>query len=242
MQGQTECLPEANEPVSGALEYRFLTDELIPVQHPFGETIGGDLLYQAHEGHGSLGPACCRTYVEQTGREIVAIQVARGGTMVSEWLKGTARYETALKKLHAGLAKARAIGEIGKIYYLWLQGESDAIAHTPEKVYMQRLTEFKNDMKRELGVDKFGIIKVGYFCLPVRWIPWEDAEAKKWDETVMRAQERLVETDEDFVMLTRICTELSLNEQYINPFADGHYNNEAMELIGAAAGKALAKL
>ena len=243
MQGETEGLPENNKPVQGALEYRFLTDELIPVQHPFGETIGGDVLFQAHQGNsGSLGPACCRTYVEKTGREIVAIQVARGGTMISEWLNGTVRYKTAVNKLRAGLAKAREIGEIGKIYYLWLQGESDAIDHTPEETYMQRLTEFKNDMKRELGIDKFGIIKVGYFCLPVHWITWDDAEAKKWDETIMRAQERLVENDEDFVMLTRICTQLSLNEKYINPFEAGHYNNQAMEMIGSAAGETLAKL
>ena len=56
----------------------------------------------------------------------------------------------------------------------------------------------------------------------------------------MRAQERAVEEDSDFVMLTRICTELSQNPEYINPQASGHYNNVGMEIIGKEAGKELA--
>ena len=200
------------------------------------------MLFQADGGKGSLGPYCCHAYVENTGREIVAIQVARGGTMISEWLKGTARYDATINKIRAGIEKAKERGEIGKIYYLWLQGESDAIAQTAEDVYMQRLTAFKNDMKKEFGIDKFGIIKVGYYCLPVSGITWDDEEAKKWDEPPMRAQERLVASDEDFVMLTRVCMQLSLDKNYINPHAEGHYNNAAMQLIGGAAGEALAKL
>jgi hypothetical protein len=43
-------------------------------------------------------------------------------------------------------------------------------------------------------------------------------------------------------MLTRVCPELSLKPEYINPEASGHYNNAAMEIIGSEAGKALAKL
>ena len=39
MQGQTEGLPQENEPVAGALEYRYLTDECIPLQHPVGEDV-----------------------------------------------------------------------------------------------------------------------------------------------------------------------------------------------------------
>ena len=39
MQGQTEALPFPNDPVSDALEYRLLTDSLVPLMHPVGETI-----------------------------------------------------------------------------------------------------------------------------------------------------------------------------------------------------------
>ena len=36
MQGQTEGLPQDNALVQGALEYRYLTDEFIPLLHPVG--------------------------------------------------------------------------------------------------------------------------------------------------------------------------------------------------------------
>ena len=58
----------------------------------------------------------------------------------------------------------------------------------------------------------------------------------------MSAQERAVVEDSDFTMLTRVCTELSMNPEYINPEATGHYNNAAMEIIGTEAGKAIAKI
>ena len=41
MQGQTGEMPPINEPVEGALEYRFEGDSLIPLQLPVGEDIGG---------------------------------------------------------------------------------------------------------------------------------------------------------------------------------------------------------
>ena len=62
------------------------------------------------------------------------------------------------------------------------------------------------------------------------------------DEAVMRAQERAAECDKDFLILTRICPELSRNKANINPYAVGHYNNEAMERIGIEAAKTLSAL
>ena len=58
----------------------------------------------------------------------------------------------------------------------------------------------------------------------------------------MAAQEAAVEADVDFVMLTRICTEFSLKKEYINPQANGHYTNKALDIIGAEAGKTLAEI
>jgi hypothetical protein len=248
MQGQTECLPEENEPVEGAFEYRFLTDELIPLRHPVGEDIGDvpeDLaLKGAHEGHGSLVPDACRAYVEKTGRKVIALHVACGGTRIDEWLRGTRRFDHTLDKIKAGLAKVRDTYEIGHIAYLWLQGESDAIERNSTEVYVERMTAFKNDLKREVGIEVFGIIKVGYFCHTVSWMrPIMDAEAGRIsDEAIMEGQERLVREDPNFVMLTRVCPEMSLDDKWINPYAEGHYSNAAMTLIGTEAGKALADI
>ena len=247
MQGQTECCPADNEPIEGALEYRFLTDELVPLCHPVGEDIGdslsGCVLKGAHEGHGSLVPDACRAYVEKTGRRVIALHMACGGTRIDEWLRGTRRFYYTVDKIKAGLAKIRETYEVGHIAYLWLQGESDAIERNSTEVYVERMTAFKNDLKREIGVEIFGIIKVGYFCRTVSWMrPAMDEETGRLaDEAIMEGQERLVREDPDFVMLTRICPEISLQGRWINPFEEGHYNNAAMTVIGTEAAKALAE-
>jgi hypothetical protein len=36
--------------------------------------------------------------------------------------------------------------------------------------------------------------------------------------------------------------QLSMQKEYINPKASGHYNNAAMEIIGESAGKTLAHI
>ncbi len=241
MQGETEGLPENNEVVKGALEYRLLSDSLIPLQHPVGEDIAGDELEGAYKGCGTLVPAFCRAYAKKTGREVVAVHAARGSTVISQWLRGTKRHEWAVKKAAGAIAKAKELGEIGHIYFVWLQGESDAIIKTTEDEYYERLIALKNEWKEEIGIEKFCIIKVGYFTSVASWIEGDIADKKARDETIMRAQERAAADDADFVILTRICTELSRTSAYINPNVGGHYCNEAMDIIGTVAGEALAR-
>ena len=65
---------------------------------------------------------------------------------------------------------------------------------------------------------------------------------KKCDEVIMASQEKAVKEDSDFVMLTRVCSELSRQKEYINPKVTAHYNNKGMEIIGTEAGKSLAKI
>ena len=244
MQGQTEGLPEDNAPVEGVWEYRQIGDALLPLAHPVGETIANatDCFFaQSSEKGGSLVPAFCRTYVEKTGRQAVAVSVARGATTITEWLHGTTRYVRMLGKIAGAKEK---IGRAEHIYFIWLQGESDAVFGVKEDEYFQKLLDFKNDLKRDVGIDKFAIIKVGYFVSEVGWLEENTTkeERRSRDEEIMRAQERAVLQDEDFVMLTRICEQLSINSAYINPNADGHYNNLAMEIIGKTAGETLAKV
>ncbi len=246
MQGQTECLPENNTPVQGALEYRYKTNELISLQHPVGEDLRGEKwCAQAHLGHGCLVPAFCRAYNAQTGREIVAIHAAKGNTVLGDWLHGTQHAYNARRKIAKGIEKAKEQGKIEHIYYVWLQGESDALIHTGEDEYLSRLIEYKNQLKAQFGIEKFGIIKMGYFLAQGAWnMNPDDTEQDKmiYNEQIMRAQERAVEQDNDFVMLTRVCVELSQKQEYINPQAEGHYNNKAMEMIGREAGNTLARV
>lgn len=245
MQGQTGSFPTYNKPVEGAVEYRFLTDSFIPVQHPIGEVIEGGLLLAASGNNGSMVPACCREYVKKTGRSVLAIHVARGNTAIAEWDGATRRYQLAVEKIQGGLNKLRAEGHtVGKIYYLWLQGESDAINGTTTEDYERMLIDLKNNLKRDAGIHKFCILKVGYFnrhrAKALAHLTVQQRAA--YDENIMHAQELAAQHDEDVVMLLRILPEMSLDQKNINPKAMGHFNNKAHTVIGKAAANALAKL
>ena len=229
MQGQTDSRP-LEPSVPGAREYRYRTDELIPLAHPVGEDFG-DLLLAAHEGHGSLLPSFCRAYLEGKGGEVVAVHAAKGATILNDWKEDGARYAFALRKILAGVRKVGEESEIGRIDYVWLQGESDALAGTSEEDYLSALKEYKNALKRDVGISRFGIVRVGFFT----------AEEER-DRRIMRAQERAAAEDGDFVVLTRLAGRLSRDPSFLNPFAAGHYGNAGMELLGRAAGSALAKV
>jgi hypothetical protein len=86
---------------------------------------------------------------------------------------------------------------------------------------------------------------MGYYLAQGSWnMNPDDTNDKKieYNQNIMNAQDRAVLQDSDFVMLTRVCVELSQNQEYINPQAEGHYNNLGMEIIGKAAGETLARI
>ncbi len=231
MQGQTGSFPAENPLIDNAWEYRYLTDSLRPLCHPVGEDIGEGELLGAHEGGGSLLPAFCRAYIEGAGGKAVAVHAAKGATAIADWRRGTKRYARARDKIFAAIAKAEEKEKVEKICYVWLQGESDAVAGTSEKEYLESLVAYKDALKEDVHTNVFGIVRVGYFTA--------DPSA---DEAIMRAQDEAIRRDKDFALLTDICARLSRDPAYLNPAAPGHYNNAGMELIGAEAGKTLARL
>ena len=248
MQGQSERLSE-NAIVPGAWEYRYLTDALIPLQNPVGENIrcdgtAGDVvtphtdvadwlsrhaLGAACYGHTNLVPAFCRAYTEATGREVVAVHAAKGSTFVSQWLPGTDGYRMLLTKASAGMACARRAGyAMGGVYFVWLQGESDAIISTSRAEYKQHLGALADALRTDLGLDAFGVIRVGRFVGDAR------------DDEIMLAQDEICAEREDFLMLTDIAASLYEQPFAMNPTVSGHYSAAGLELLGKTAGAALA--
>ncbi len=228
MQGQTESLP-LQPSVPGAFEYLVQTDGVRPLAHPVGEDIQ-DFLLAAHEGHGSLLPDFCRAYRRACGADVLAIHVAKGATVLADWDPAGERYAVALQKMRAGIRKAASLGGVGRIYYIWLQGESDALAGTARQDYCARLIEYKDALKRDIKIRRFGIIRVGYF-----------ASDPRRDRAIMHAQDDAAKGDRDFLVLTRLCARMSRDPAFLNPAAPGHYNNRGMQRIGEAAGKRLGK-
>lgn len=245
MQGQTEGLPSVNPIVSNALEYRFLTDSLVELRHPVGEDITVEselMLAAAYNGCGTLVPSFCEEYVKACGKRVIAIHAAKGATRVSQWLPDTERYKCLSEKITAGIRLASKLEPVEKIFFVWLQGESDAIEGISFEDYSARLLQLKNALKRDIGIDAFGIIEVGYFASEISWSDKPLDVRLQGDEAIMRAQESIVRQDGDFVLLTDICKQLSRCKEYINSDAEGHYNNKAMELVGRAAASGLAKI
>lgn len=236
MQGQTECDPN-DTPIKNAVEYRFLTDETVPLKNPVGEDIGEkgqEQLLASHLGHGSLVPYFVDTYIQKTGNFAVAVPAAKGATVIEQWQKhspdGEARYRALAEKVRAAEKKC---GKPRKRCFIWLQGESDALIGTTKQAYIEKMLAFRDDLEKDLGIDRFMMILVGYFAA--------NYGRKAADEVIMDAQRTLAK-EYGFDLLTDVTAELSLNPACCNPDAVGHYNNAAMKVIGNRAGAAAAEL
>ena len=234
MQGQTECDPK-DTPIKNAYEYRLLSDSLVELKNPVGEDVGY-LLLGSHLSHGSLVPYFVDAYIKNTNRSAVAVHVAKGATIVEQFLKsspiGIDRYNKLKEKVDSAISKVK---DIDHIYFIWLQGESDALAKTSYDKYIKQMIELKNNLKEDFHIEKFAIIELGYFG-------YIEHTTYDYDEIIMKAQEDLPKIDKDFVLLTDICKKLSLDNSYINPEAAAHFNNKAMKMIGDDAGYKLAIL
>ncbi len=242
MQGSTS--EKDNSPaVSNCYEYLFLTNELVPLKNPVGEDIGDKILWRSGLGNGSLVPYFCKEYFRKTNKEVVAIHVAKGDSSMREWQNDTERFSVAIEKIKAGISKVKEKAKVDKIYFVWLQGESDALNKTGTENYLQMLIALKNDIKKQIPIEKFCIIKVGHFAEFANWVDLPKEEKRKEDYKIMKAQELAPKVDKDFVLLTRVCTKLSLKKKYLNEKECGpHYNNSAMAIIGKKAGSKLSSL
>jgi len=243
MQGQTDRLSE-NNIVKGAYEYKLLTDSLEPLKNPVGENItteyklGYDyycdpykwsedhLIGMSAEGKTNMVPSFVRNYIKETNKDVIAIHCAKGATILDDYKEDKPIYNAIIKKIESGIKK---IGKdnIDKIYCVFLQGESDALLGTTKNDYINKLIEYKNNLKKHINLDKFAIIKVGKFANDKR------------DDEIFNAQEEIVNIDSDFILISRITSFLFSDNKYQNPNALYHFSATAQELIGADAGTTL---
>jgi len=245
MQGQTELLTET-QVVENAYEYKFLSDSLVLLKNPVGEDIRSDNTegesvthktdlskwLKEHKtgsacyGNTNLVPEFCRAYIKETGKKVLAVHIAKGSTEIHQWLPGTDGYDIIVKKASAAIKKA---DKADKIYFVWLQGESDAIFRKSKAYYKEKITALNDALKNDLGIDKFGVIRIGRFTKDER------------DFEIIDAQTEICEENSDFLMLTEIAQEINENPRFMNPYVGGHYSAEGLELLGSLSGEALGK-
>ncbi len=254
MQGMAERLSETAS-VRGALEYRFLEDKLVPLANPVGENISYDLkagydvaqsveetddraveqwlaehaLGRTNWGHTNLVPSFCRAYIKETNRSVIAVHTAKSATCIADWQAGGALFDAMITKVKSGIRKVESVG-LGRLYFVWLQGENDALAGTSKEEYLRLFTAFKNAVKEMLPLERFAVIRVGNFAMDKR------------DSAIQAAQEEACKTDKDFYMLTRETETCGRIEKYGNPACRGHFSALGLERIGKVAGKELGKL
>lgn len=246
MQGQSECLSES-EPVAGAWEYHFLGDTMAALKNPVGEDIlysgragepytdGVDLvrwlsehvLGSAAYGYTNLVPSFVRAYIKQRRAAVVAVHAAKGSTQIADWLPGSSGYRMLAAKAAAAIKKTAQAHRIGRIAFVWLQGESDAILAHSKDSYKDSLRLLAGGLKEDLGVECFGIIRVGRFTGDAR------------DDEIIAAQDEICKEDAFFLMLTEAATELNETPGMMNPNVPGHYSARGLETLGALAGAAL---
>lgn len=247
MQGQSEALTNT-EIIPNAFEYRYLNNKLIPLKNPVGEDITFDEMQgyrfdngvdqqewlnlhvtgSACYGHTNLVPEFCWSYTKTTGNKVIAVHIAKGSTVIDDWLPGGAGYEIIVKKACAAIKVAKSQENVDRVFFVWLQGESDAISGNSKYYYKQKITELCQALKRDIGIKKFGIIRVGRFTNDER------------DLEIISAQDEICHENEDFLMLTDIATQLNEQSEYMNPYVRGHYSAKGLEKLGAEAGKSLA--
>jgi len=242
MQGQTERPPYDLSWVDGAYEYRFATDELVNLRHPVGETLdycgntfewskyptrkelhANGAFFSPVDNNANMVPSFAKSYVKKTKRELVAVHTAKGETSIDYWKKGGKGFDMLYKKVTSAIKKA----EPERIFFVWLQGESDAYDGMKKDVYKERLVSLYDDLKEAFNLEKIGIILVGRFTMDER------------DFEIIDAQKEICAENDNFLMLTTVTEKIIYEEKYMNPNARGHYSCDGQELIGKLAAEAL---
>lgn len=228
MSGAGGNAEEAPELIKGAgYEYRAITqpEELCILAEPFGEN-------EHKEGFlddrgliprgGSLVTAFVNSYYKQTKERVVAVSASRGSARISSFNKYL--LEDAIERLeNAKRVMSEQQVNIRHIYMVWLQGETDAYLGVSEEEYIGEMQKMLFTLQ-PYGVEKCFVIQIGNGIM----------EGKAFDAASMQlTQEKLCETDENFVLVSTLGKTLS-EPPYME---DGiHFTQKALNLLGEDAG------
>jgi len=247
MQGETDVLSSTKR-INGALEYRYLTDTAVPLCNPVGENITYNGLegytftfeidsqkwLETHAlgascfGYTNLVPSFCDAYCKKTRREVLAVHAAKGSTAIESWMPGRPQYQMLIAKAFSAIRYAETHGGVGQIFFVWLQGESDAIMSNTKQYYKDSIIRLYDALSDTLQITKFGIIRVGHFCGDER------------DLEIIGAQDEVCYEHTGFLMLTTLTEQLSTISDCMHPHSKGHFSAKGLEILGTAAGEALA--
>lgn len=201
MVGRETQIYETDIPSGRAYEYSYLEDKLREVYNPVGETFGDGAAELERSSGSSIVPEFCAEYVEKTGRNIVAVHVARGGRAISYFEKDKPMYESIVTKYKACIDYLQSSKKftIGRCFYIMFQGESDT-GSTSKEEYKQSFMSFHDGVKEELGIDFGALLQTG---LDVKTI--SDGKVELTSEAdvarIAKAKTELAEDNDDIIII-----------------------------------------
>lgn len=209
-------------------EYRSVSDptRLYPITEPFGineNRIGGLMEYP--EGKkGSIVSAFINEYYELTKRKVVAVSISKGETSISDFLEPAVMDDVKQRYTYSKSYLSNNGYNIGHIYVVWLQGESDALEGTDPEVYKTKLDDFFRPMFIE------GLEKV-FFITPGRTYDYKNIY-----RPIINVQKQISRESGYYAMATTVLGGVST--EYMTDMY--HYNQHVLNLVGIEAAKSIA--
>lgn len=215
-------------PEKNGYEYRSVSDptRLYPITEPFGineNRIGG--LFEYPNGKkGSIVSAFVNEYHDLTKRKVVAVSVSKGETSISDFLAADIMADVEQRFSYSKSYLSNNGYEIGHIYVVWLQGESDSLEGTNPEVYKTKLDDFFRPMFIE-GLEKVFIIT-----------PGRTYDYKNIYRDIVNAQQQVCKESGYYALATTILGGVS-TEYMVDMY---HYNQHVLNLVGIESAKSLA--
>jgi len=213
-------------PVGAGYEFRAITDpnQLYTIVEPFGvnENITGGINEPGMKT-GSMVSSFVIEYNKLTGRPVVAVSAAKGGSSINEWQPGTAFLNDAINRFTT--AKTWLLNNgytIKNKFMVWCQGETDSDNAMSEAVYNPKITTMIDAMVAQ-GIEKCYIVRIGN----------HRDDPTKYD-TIALAQTNLCKTYKNAVLVSTKFSSMAADGLMKDQF---HYTQPGYNITGADAGK-----
>jgi len=151
-------------------------DEPVPAVHPFNQYSSIRKNITMQQMH--LGCSFAIEMSKTSQRPILLVCNARGGTSITEWVKGTHYYAEAVRRTR----EAMKYGQLKGI--LWHQGCADASRRLNE--YMDLLNTMVSDFRADLKIPDLPFV--------VGEIPYWLSSAQKFNEMIRTVSSRIADT------------------------------------------------
>lgn len=242
MAGRGEYADAVQCKLGHGYEFRSVTnpDMLMNVTGPFGKLENNDAINDnsgqgVDRRSGDMVSSVMESYYEATGTPLVGVQCSRGGTNTGYW-NSSAQKAEAQRRLTEAKTYLEGHGhEIGHIFMVWVQGESDAdkifSGSQSADGYKSNTLKIFNYMK-DAGVTDMFIVQTGHYNGSDDTDGTHDAAYV----TVHDAQAALAEENENvYVVGDLLPHQAEMKDNY-------HYHQSAYNSVGIDAGTAIAEI